>query len=151
MFNVTPYHYANYDRKNTVLYIITSEIPDDATDDLEVQVRITTITPHDISIKCDVLELGDIKKDAGAIYGLDYYVELISALRKFGITVPRERIIDELYLAAYELANKLDEVGKDSLPIFASAQAHGVLYEGATYEHELKTIREILKKIHHPK
>jgi len=51
-----------------------------------------------------------------------------------------QRLVD----AAQCLAEQLDKVGEDSLPIFGHAANHHMPYTGATYEHELKALREVL-------
>lgn len=78
------------------------------------------------------------------IYGLDYHADIKRAYRRLGITVPREQVAEILYVTAHELAKQLDKVGEDSIGIFMNAKLHGVEYTGATYEHELKALREAL-------
>jgi len=51
-----------------------------------------------------------------------------------------QRLIDVAHL----LVDQLDKVNEDSIGIYMNAKIHGVEYNGATYEHELKALRKIL-------
>lgn len=148
--SIPPSYFSMYDMeiRQTTLYMILESFTDTHS------VLVTTIDEDKTAHKVYAIKFCRRTYDRESfdalekspIYGLDYHADIRRAYRRLGITVPREEVVDVLYLRASELAKQLDKVGEDSIGIFQNALAHGLKYTGATYEYELKALREVLAK-----
>ena len=148
MFNVTPSHFIDRSQAPDGIYFYDITTPlDGLGPEDKVQIRQTTIRPQLVSLttyQCSYAIFQKTIVPLGCVYGIVFYIEMRRDMQATGLELPRELVVDALYVAAIELAEKLDKVGEDSMDVFTFAKVHGMEYTGATYENELKTLREAL-------